>query len=97
MSKASILCIKVVLHIPYAQSLKQKRQPVKSLKQRLQNRFNASVSEIDALDEWQRAVLGVAMIANDRTYLEQQASKIEQLIIEETDMELIEFANEFLQ
>jgi uncharacterized protein len=96
MSKTSILFISIVLHIPYAQSLKQKRQPVKSLKQRLQNRFNASVSEIDALDEWQRAVLGVVMIANDKVYLEQQVSKIEQIIIDEADMELVEFSKEFL-
>jgi len=96
MSQAAVLFIKVVLHIPYAQSLKQKRQPVKSLKQRLQNRFNASIAEIDALDNWQRAVLGVAMIANDKVYLEQQASKIEQIIIDEADMELIEFSKEFL-
>jgi len=96
MKRATILFIKVVLHIPYAQSLKQKRQQVKSLKQRLQNRFNASIAEIEALDNWQRAVLGIAMIANDKIYLEQQASKIEQIIIDEADMELIEFAKEFL-
>ena len=96
MSKAHILFIKVALHIPYAHSLKQKRQPVASLKQRLQNRFNASVSEIDALDDWQKAVLGIVMIAKDRVYLEQQAAKIEQIIIEEIDMELIEFSREFI-
>lgn len=96
MNKATILFINVIVHIPYAQSLKQKRQPVKSLITRLQNRFNASVSEIDGLDNWQRAVLGVAMIANDKVYLEQQASKIEQMIIDEADMELIEFAEEYL-
>lgn len=96
MSAANILFVNVVLHIPYAQSLKQKRQPVKSLKQKLQNRFNASIAEIDALDNWQRAILGIAMIANDKVYLEQQASKMEQFIIEETDMELVEFNKEFL-
>ena len=96
MSKTYILFIKMVLSIPYAHSLKQKRQPVRSLKQRLQNRFNASVSEIDALDDWQRAVIGVAMIANDKVYLEQEASKIEQIIIEEVDMELLEFTQELI-
>lgn len=96
MSKATVLFIKVDLHIPYAHSLKQKRQPVKSLKQRLQNRFNASVSEIDALDDWQRSVIGIVMIANDKIYLEQQANKIEQIIIDEVDMELIGFTREFL-
>jgi hypothetical protein len=95
MSKVNILFIKVILCIPYAQSLKQKRQPVKSLKQRLQNRFNASVAEIDALDNWQQAILGVTMIANDKAYLEQQASKIQRFILDETDMELVEYTQEF--
>ena len=96
MSRSHILFIEIALHIPYAHSLKQKRQPIRSLKQRLQNRFNISIAEIDALDDWQRAIFGVVMISNDKTYLEQQASKIEQIILDEIDMELIHFNKEFL-
>lgn len=96
MKRTYILFISIVLHISYAQSLKQKRQPVKSLLQKLKNRFNASVSEIDALDDWKKAVLGVAMISNDKVYLEQQASKIEKTIIDESDTELFMFTKEFL-
>lgn len=96
MRRTYILFINIVLHISYAQSLKQKRQPVKSLLQKLKNRFNASVSEVDALDDWNKAVLGVAMISNDKVYLEQQASKIEKTIIDESDMELFTFTKELL-
>lgn len=55
----------VELHIPEAQSLKGKRQVLKSLTTRLRNQFNVAVSEIDEQDLWQKAVLGVACVANE--------------------------------
>lgn len=57
---------------------KDKRRQIKSLKDRLRNRFNASVAEIDALDKWQQAVMGL----NDKSYLEKQYSLVETLVLE---------------
>jgi uncharacterized protein YlxP (DUF503 family) len=48
-----------------SRTLKDKRQVVKSIKDRLRNSFNVSVAEIDALDNRQLAVLGVAMVSNE--------------------------------
>jgi uncharacterized protein len=53
------------LHIPDTMSLKDKRSVVSSLLERLSNRFNVSVAEIDALDEHRRAILAVTTVAND--------------------------------
>jgi hypothetical protein len=47
------------LRIEGAHSLKDKRQVVRSLKDRLRNSFNISIAEIDVTDLWQRATLGV--------------------------------------
>lgn len=55
----------VELHIPEAQSLKGKRQVVKSLTSRLRNRFNIAVAEIDEQDLWQKSILGIACVANE--------------------------------
>ena len=55
----------VELHFPDAQSLKSKRKVLVSLKARLQNRFNISIAEIGESHLWQKAVLGIASIAND--------------------------------
>jgi uncharacterized protein len=55
----------VELHIPEAQSLKGKRQVLKSLTARLRNRFNVTVAELDEQDLWQKAILGIACIANE--------------------------------
>lgn len=96
MSKAHILFIAVDISIPYAQSLKDKRQPLKSLKQKLANKYNISIAEIDHHDDWQRSVLGVVMINSDKRYLEKQSSLIEQSILETRDVELIGFDREFV-
>src|SRR5688572_22254228 len=55
----------VELHFPEAGSLKGKRKYVKSAKAQLQNRFGASVAEVDHHDLWQRARLTMACVARD--------------------------------
>jgi uncharacterized protein len=52
--------LSVELHFPEAGSLKAKRRYVKSAKAQLQNRFGASVAEVDHHDLWQRAALTIA-------------------------------------
>jgi uncharacterized protein len=59
------------LWVESSHSLKDKRQVVRSLKDRLREKFNVSVAEIDGLDSWQNSVIAVVTVANDRTYAEQ--------------------------
>ena len=49
------------LHIPDAQSLKDKRQVLRSLKDRLRRDFNVAVAELEHQDTWQRSVVGVVV------------------------------------
>jgi uncharacterized protein len=58
------------LRIEGAHSLKDKRQVLRSVKDRLRNTFNISIAEIDPADLWQRATLGVVSISDSRDYLE---------------------------
>jgi len=60
----------LVLHLPFSQSLKDKRKVIKSLKDRLRGRHNISLMEVDAQDLWQRAVLGIAAVGDGRPPLE---------------------------
>ena len=55
----------VRLHIPHAQSLKEKRMVIKSLKERMRHKFNVTVAEIGQQEKWQVATLGIAMVGND--------------------------------
>jgi uncharacterized protein YlxP (DUF503 family) len=53
------------LHFPEARSLKDKRKHVKSAKAQLQNRFGASVAEVDHHDLWQRSRLTLSCVARE--------------------------------
>jgi len=61
----------VELFISESQSLKDKRQVLHSLKDRLRGKFNLSVAEVDGQDLWQKAVLGMACVANDSGHVNQ--------------------------
>lgn len=93
---ASIVYVVIDLHIPMAHSLKEKRKHIKSLKDKLQAGFNASVAEIDHLDEWQRAVMGVVMISNDQRYLQGEISRIETLLREYRDIQVVNIEQQWL-
>ena len=70
MSAGYVGILSVELHFSEAGSLKGKRKHVKSAKAQLQNRFGASVAEVDHHDLWQRARLTVACVARDHHELE---------------------------
>ncbi|MEO8725401.1 MAG: DUF503 domain-containing protein [Acidobacteriaceae bacterium] len=65
------------LRIEMAHSLKDKRQVVRSLKDRLRHNFNVSVAELDGTEMWQRATIGVAAISHSRDYLRGQMEQVE--------------------
>jgi uncharacterized protein YlxP (DUF503 family) len=73
-----IAYLTIELRIEGAQSLKDKRQVLRSLKDRLRNSFNISIAEIDVTDLWQRATLGVVSISGSRDYLEGLMRNVEQ-------------------
>ena len=60
----------VSIHIPAAQSLKQKRFVLKSLKDKVRRKFNVSVAELDGQDKWQVSTLGFAMINSDHRHID---------------------------
>ena len=63
------------LHIPDAQSLKDKRQVLRSLKDKLRREFNVAVAELDHQDVWQRSVVGVVTLsAQDIVFAGEQTS-----------------------
>lgn len=57
--------LQVRLFIREARNLKDKRQVVKSIIDRLRNGFNVAVAEVDARDQHQVAILGIATIGED--------------------------------
>jgi hypothetical protein len=75
-----VAILTVSLSIPHANSLKDKRRVIKSLKDRIRNGFNVSVAEIGDQDIWRNAVLGIATISADSSYANGVLSRIQDLI-----------------
>ena len=91
----------VELHVHASQSLKQKRGVVRSVVQRLRNRFNIAVAEIGGQDTWQRAVLGITTTGIDRTQVRGVLTRVLAFIedlhlaeVTDSDIELLELCYE---
>ena len=68
------------LRIPHAQSLKDRRQVVRSLKEKLSHGFNISIAEMDEAVTWQSATIGVVAISASRDYLAGQMEQVERAV-----------------
>lgn len=68
------------LGIEHAHSLKDRRQVVRSIKDKLRNGFNVSVAEMDDALLWNRATLGIAAVSNSTGYLAGQLQEVEEAV-----------------
>ncbi|WP_019617035.1 DUF503 domain-containing protein [Psychromonas ossibalaenae] len=91
-----VTLVTIELLIPHAQSLKDKRQVVRSLKDRIRAKFNASVAEIAFQDKWQRAVLAVCLVGSDKRLLTSSTDKIRSLCQENCDSEITGIEQQWL-
>ncbi len=66
------------IEIPHAQSLKDRRQVIRSLKDKLRHSFNLAIAELDEAIVWNRATLGIAVISASSDYLRGQLQQIDQ-------------------
>lgn len=72
--------LRVRLLLREARSLKDKRQVLNSIKDRLHNEFNVSVAEVEEQDHRQVAVLGIAMVSNETHHLKLALGQIERAL-----------------
>ena len=84
------------LAIPSAESLKDKRRAILSLKDRIANGHNVSVAEVDRMDEHRRCIMGVAMLSNDKRYVEGGLSKIVDMVKADSNVSLTDYQIEML-
>jgi hypothetical protein len=82
--------LEVSLHIPDAQSLKDKRRVIQSLKDRIRRRFNVSLAETDGQDTWQRCSLAAAMVAAQRAAVERELQQVLSVIEGQPEIALTE-------
>ena len=88
--------VQLELYIPETFSLKEKRFVMQSVKKKLRNQFNVSVAETEYQDKWQKAVLGIACVSNDRRFLDTTLSKVVNAVHRESRVEVIQQVIEIL-
>jgi len=86
----------IELQIPASHSLKDKRQVVQSVKARVRNEFNVSISEVDHLDSWQLATLGVVCVSGRKAYVDGLLERVIHFIERRPDLILLEYEVELL-
>lgn len=84
------------LAIEGAESLKDKRQAVRSLIGRIKSRFNVSIAEVDDLDIWRRAVVGVVVVSNEAKFANQVLNKVVDHVENDGRVVLDDYGIEFL-
>lgn len=88
--------LNIRLVIRGATTLKDKRRVIKSLKDRVKNNFNVSISEIGTLDHCQYSRLGIAMVGNDKRYVNGALSNLLNMFRVVTSVELVDYHLEFV-
>ncbi len=84
------------MHIPDSGSLKVKRHSLRSLKDRIRNKFNVSVAEVEGNDLWQKATLAVAAVSNDKSHLNQTLDHVINMVRAVPELSLIDYNIEIL-
>ena len=88
--------VRLELELPFSSSLKQKRQTIRSLKDRLR-RKNVSVVEADGQDLWQRATVEFAFAAVDRFSLEEKREEIRRSLLNYEELAILQWHEEFVK
>lgn len=88
--------LEVTFHIPLACSRKDKRQVVASLKERIRQRYNVSLSETEGQDSWQECTLAIAMVAMGQGAVERDFQRIVALIESQPSVSHTEYWIDYL-
>ena len=67
---------RITLFVPESHSLKEKRMVLRRVKDRVRNKFNAAIAEVEDHDVWQRGVVGLALVGNDRRFVESALDEV---------------------
>ena len=89
--------LRLELRIPGVRSLKAKRSVLKAVSSMLTSTFPVAVSEVDHQDQWQRATLGVALVAPQAGQLERLIHAVQRSMLDHGEVELLEMGVAYLE
>jgi uncharacterized protein YlxP (DUF503 family) len=85
------------LHVPESRSLKTKRSAVRPILDGLRHRFRVSVAEVDYHDQWQRAAIAVALVAESDGRLRELLASVERYVARAADVEVLDAETAWLE
>lgn len=88
--------MRATLLLPASHSLKEKRRPLRSLMEKVRNRFHVSVAEVDAQDLHQRAVVGIAFVAADGGVLAREMQAVKEFIYNNPECQVLDIEEQTL-
>ncbi len=91
-----VAAVRFELRLPEVHSLKEKRSVLRPVLRRLRDR-ELSVAEVDHQDDWQRATLGVAVVAPQRSRLDHLVDGLQRMMLDDPTIELIDLAVSYLE
>jgi uncharacterized protein YlxP (DUF503 family) len=92
---AAAVCFE--LHVPESRSLKAKRAAIRPIVDGLRHRYKVSVAEVDHQDTWQRAAIGVALVAGSVSHLQDVLDSVERFVANAPDVELLDTETNWLE
>jgi uncharacterized protein YlxP (DUF503 family) len=85
------------LHIPESRSLKVKRAAIRPVVDGLRHRYRVSVAEVDHQDQWQRAAIGVAVVAASDGHLREVLDHVERFVETAPAVEVLEVRTTWME
>ena len=85
------------LHVPESRSLKVKRAAIRPIIDGLRHRFRVSVAEVDHQDQWQRAALGVAVVAESDGHLREILDSVERFVDAAPNVEVLDVHTDWIE
>jgi uncharacterized protein len=81
----TLAAVKVKFHIPFSHSLKDKRMVARSLMDKVRNRYNVSISEVEEMDTLQTLVIGIAYVSNSPRLAERVLDEVIRFMEDNTE------------
>lgn len=77
---------RLTIFIPQSHSLKEKRMVLRRIKDRARQKFNVAIAEVEDNDVWQRGVIGVALVGNERRFVESALDEVVRFVRGEAEV-----------
>ena len=88
--------LSIELYLIDGLSLKDKRIKLKSLLEHVRRKFHASAAEVDELDKWQKSTIGIALVGNDKKFINRVLSKVVDFVRDNKNLDIVDYSLEIL-